>query len=131
MVFSKSRKSKESDITPFLKFVLTGAIKSLNEVKERIIFYIRKFALRDYFQNLRDEKEITKRQLELLNSLLESSENTVITVNSIQKNLPFRVLYTTVSDRTARRDLMKLYDIGILENVKKGFRLDRQILNAI
>ena len=87
--------------------------------------------MRDYFQNLRDEKKITKRQLELLNSLLESSENTVITVNSIQKDLPFRVLYTTVSDRTARRDLMKLYDIGILENVKKGFRLDRQILNAI
>lgn len=131
MVFSKSRKSKEFNITPFLKFVLTGAIKSLNEVKERITFYIRKFALRDYFQNLRDEKEITKRQLELLNSLLESPENTVITVNSIQKDLPFRVLYTTVSDRTARRDLMKLYDIGILENVKKGFRLDRQILNAI
>lgn len=131
MVFSRSRKSKESDITPFLKFVLTGAIKSLNEVKERITFYIQKFVLQNYFQNLRDEKEITKRQLELLNLLLESPEHTVITVNSIQKDLPFRVLYSTVSDRTARRDLMKLYEAGILENVKTGFRLDRQILNAM
>ncbi len=127
VAISQSRKSKEFDITPFLKFVLTGAIKSLNEVKDRVTFYIRKAALRDYFQNLRAEKKITKRQLELLNLLLESSEDTVITVNSIQKILPFKVLYSTVSARTARRDLTKLYELGILEAVEKGFKLDNSL----
>lgn len=131
MTFSQCRKNKESDITPFINFVLNGAIESLNEVKNRITYYIRKSALKNYFRSLKMSKKITKRQLELLYLLLEAPEGQVITINSIQRKLPYRTLYSTVSDRTARRDLTKLHELKILTSTKNEFQLDRQILNAL
>jgi len=131
MAFSQCRKNKENDITSFIKFVLKGAIESLNEVKLRITSYIRKSALKDYFQSLKDSKKVTKRQLELLNLLLEAPEDQIVTISSIQRELPYRTLYATVSDRTARRDLTKLHELQILTASKNNFQLDRQILNAL
>lgn len=131
MAFSQCRKNKENDITPFIQFVLKGAIESLNEVKLRITSYIRKSALKNYFQSLKNSKEITKRQLELLNLLLEAPEGQIVTINGIQRELPYRTLYATVSDRTARRDLTKLHELKILTATKNNFKLDRKILNAL
>ncbi len=128
---SLSRKSKTNDITPFVKFVLKGAIYSLNEVKKYITSYIRMSALQNYFAELLKNKVITKRQVELLNLLLESPINKTVTINGVQRELPFRTLYAKVSDRTARRDLMKLYDLKLLKSTETGYRLDRHILNAL
>lgn len=131
IAISLSEKSKENDITPFVKFVLKGAIDSLNEVKSRITSYIRKSALQNYFSELLCNKIITTRQLEFLSLLIESPENKAVTINGVQRELPFRTLYATVSDRTARRDLMKLHELNLLKTTKTGFKLDRQILNAL
>ncbi len=128
---SLSRKSKTNDITPFVKFVLNGAIYSLNEVKKYITSYIRMSALQNYFIDLRNNKVISKRQLELLNLLLESPENKTITINGVQRELPFRTLYAKVSDRTARRDLMKLHELKLLKATEDGYKIDRHILNAL
>ena len=131
MAFSECRKSKENDITPFLNFILRGAVESLNEVKLRITSYIRKSTLKNYFKTLQISKKVTKRQLELLNLLIEDIENKYITINSIQRELPYRTLYSTVSGRTARRDLTNLYELKILKINGKKFQLDRKILNAL
>jgi Fic family protein len=128
---SLSRKSKTNDITPFIKFVLKGAIYSLNEVKKYITAYIRLSALQNYFVDLQNNKVISKRQLELLNLLLESPENKTVTINGVLRELPFRTLYAKVSDRTARRDLMKLHDLKLLKATENGYKIDRQILNAL
>ena len=129
--FSQCRKSKTNDITPFIQFVLTGAIESLNEVKSRITSYIREAALKEYFKSLKYSKIITKRQIELLNLLLDAPENKTVTINSIQRELPYRTLYATVSDRTARRDLTKLNELKLITSSGNRFQLDRQILNAL
>lgn len=129
--FSQCRKSKTNDITPFIQFVLTGAIESLNEVKSRITSYIREAALKEYFKSLKYSKIITKRQIELLNLLLDAPENKTVTINSIQRELPYRTLYATVSDRTARRDLTKLNELKLITSSGNQFQLDRQILNAL
>ena len=131
MAFSECRKNKENDITTFLNFILKGAIESLNEVKSRITSYIRKSTLKNYFKTLKISKKITKRQLELLNLLLEDKKNKHITINSIQRELPYRALYSAVSDRTARRDLTKLHKLEILKTTGNKFQLDRKILNAL
>ena len=129
--FSQCRKSKTNDVTPFIQFVLTGAIESLNEVKKRITSYIRESALKEYFKSLNYSKIITKRQLELLNLLLDAPENQTITISSIQRELPYRTLYSTVSDRTTRRDITKLHELKLITASGNQFQLDRQILNAL
>lgn len=131
MAFSECRKSKENDITPFIIFALKGAIDSLNEVKIRVTYYIRKSALKNYFRSLKMSKKVTKRQLELLNLLLDAPEDQFVTINSIQRDLPYRTLYSTVSDRTARRDLTNLSELHVLRSNSGKFQLDRQILNAL
>lgn len=104
--FSNSIKSKEHDVTPFIKFVLQGFIESLTELKERIVYYIRKFTLRDYYDFLKKEKHITQRQHDLLLILLE--HNAPFSLKDLLNEAPFEILYRNVTERTARRDLQKL-----------------------
>lgn len=106
IAFSKTIRDKESDVTPFIKFSMIGFIESLRELKEKIIFYIRKFSLRDYYEHLRKEKLITQRQHDLLVILLETQGSFSLT--DLFNEMPFKVLYRDVSSRTARRDLKKL-----------------------
>ncbi|MBW1890866.1 MAG: Fic family protein, partial [Deltaproteobacteria bacterium] len=106
VAFSKTIKNKENNVTPFIKFTLKGFIESLRELKENIIFYIRKFALKDYYEYLRNNKLITQRQHDLLVILLETPG--AFSLNDLFNNVPFKILYRNVSERTARRDLNKL-----------------------
>jgi Fic family protein len=105
--FSKARKNKNNDVTPFLEFALKGIIESLNQLKERITHFIRKFSLRDYYAHLRDVRDITHRQHDLLIMLLDHELGS-FTLNDMYKVSPFNILYRKVSERTARRDLQKL-----------------------
>ena len=113
LAFSQARKNKENDVTPFLKFALQGTVESLNEIKDRITFFIRKFSLRDYYEYLKAEKRITRRQHDLLTTLL-SSDLTPFNLKSLFTHPLFTVLYRDVSQRTARRDLKKLKALGLL-----------------
>lgn len=108
IAFSDTINTKDDDVTPFIKFVLTGFIESLRELKEKIIFYIRKFSLRDYYDHLKLEKDITSRQHDLMAILLDTPGP--FSLNDLFNKMPFKVLYRNVSERTARRDLKKLSD---------------------
>ena len=129
--FSLCRKNKRNDISAFILFVLQGSIQSLKEVKKYINSHLRTTALGEYFQNLYKSKLLTKRQHELLNLLLTLSPDFTITVQSIQRELPFRTLYVKVTDRTARRDIAKLNAMKLLKESDGMFMLDREILNAL
>lgn len=109
--FSKSIKLKK-DVTPFLEFMLKASIESLQSIKESIIFFIRKFTLRDYYAFEKKHKRITKRQFELLLLLLDNHIG--FTLKDLQEKSPFSILYNKVSTQTARRDLKKLTDRNIL-----------------
>jgi Fic family protein len=124
--FSRARKNKEHDVTPFIGFVLQGVVESLNEIKGRIIFFIRKFALRDYYVFLRTGKQITQRQHDLLVMLLD--ELIPFTLGDLFSVSPFSVLYRNVSERTARRDLKKLHDVQLLYVAEGKYHLNLRIL---
>lgn len=111
--FSKARKNKNDDVTPFLEFALKGIIESLNQLKERITHFIRKFSLRDYYAHLRGIRDITQRQHDFLTMLLDH-ELGHFTLNDMYKVGPFTILYRKASERTARRDLQKLHSKGLL-----------------
>ncbi len=103
--FSKSIKLKK-DITPFLKFCMEASVDSLTRIKETIIFFIRKFSLRDYYRFERQKKILTSRQFELLDLLLDNQGD--FTLRDLHESKPFSILYSQVTTQTARRDLKKL-----------------------
>lgn len=115
--FSKSIKLKK-DITPFLKFSLEASVQSFTNIKESIVYFIRKFTLRDYYRYLRREKAVTSRQLQLLNLLLDNPES--FSLKSLNEKRIFSILYRRVSTQTARRDLRKLESMNLLELTDKN-----------
>jgi Fic family protein len=103
--FSRSIKLKK-EITPFLQFCLEASVDSLTRIKKTIVFFIRKFTLRDFYRLERQKKTLTARQFELLGLLLDNPTN--FTLKDLQERSPFSILYSRVTTQTARRDLKKL-----------------------
>jgi Fic family protein len=122
--FSITRKDKNKEVTWFVQFVFRGIVDSLNQLKERITYFIRKFSLRDFYAHLRDARRITQRQHDLLIMLLENDLE--ISLKDLFEAGQFAVLYRNVSERTARRDLTKLRDEGLLIATDKA----RHVLNV-
>jgi hypothetical protein len=73
---------------------------------------MRKLALRDYFMSLRGEKQLTAKQYDLVISLLADPKP--ISLTEIFKTNPYRVIYSSSCERTARRDLSKLTNMKLL-----------------
>lgn len=117
--FSNARKNKKHDVTPFVEFVFRGVVDSLNEIKQRVIHFIRKFTLRDHYDSLRGKKVITQRQHDFMILLLDDFSGS-FTLGDIFKVSPFKILYRKVSERTARRDLKKLHSEGLLSITDEG-----------
>ena len=115
--FSKGIKLKK-DATPFLKFCLEAAVDSLARIKETIVFFIRKFSLRDFYLSEKQKKNLTDRQFELLYLLLDTPVN--FTMKELLTNRPLSILYSRVTTQTARRDLKKLASEKLLIIDEKG-----------
>lgn len=128
IAFSNTLKTKNEDLTPFLEFVLKGVKESLDEIKRAVIYYIYKFTLKDYYSFMRESKKISQRQYELLALMLENNQG--INMKDLFIKLPFSVLYAGVSERTARRDLAKLFDVGLLEFGDELYRINYQALDS-
>jgi Fic family protein len=126
LAFSISRKNKEHDITHFLEFVLKGVIESLTEIKDRIIYFIRIFTLRDYYAFLRKEKKLNRRRYDLLMILLDESGS--FSFDDLFTIPRFRVLYKAVSQRTAKRDLKALCDQKLLDCKRDQYTLNFRVL---
>ena len=126
-VFSKTLKTKGTDVTVFIEFVLKGFLKSLHDIKEKITFFIRKFTLRDYYNFLKESGTLNKRQFELLNILLNNDvEFTLIDLAVVT---PFHLIYRSLSEKTIKRDLQSLVNMMLITEVsKKKFKININIL---
>lgn len=109
--FSKGIKL-EKDATPFLKFCLEASVFSLTRIKETIVFFIRRFSLRDFYRFEKQNKRLTTRQFELLSLLLDNPIK--FTIKELQATRPFSILYGKAATQTARRDLKKLVSLKFL-----------------
>lgn len=126
VAFSKSIKMKK-DPTPFLVFTLSGVVTSLTSIKDAIIRFIRVFALKDFYNQLKKKRNITTRQHALLALLIDNP--TSFTLKDLNEMTMFRALYQRVSVQTARRDLKKLSEARYLNQTDDGkFSLNMTIL---
>jgi len=126
--FSITRKDKESDVSPFVKFVLKGVIDSLEEIKSRITVFIRRLVLTDHYASLHREKTIIQRQHDLLTMLLQFQDVGQFALASLFNAPPLNTLYRNVSERTARRDLKKLMEMNLLTCVNERYALNLEVL---
>ncbi|SKA84593.1 Fic family protein [Desulfobaculum bizertense] len=119
IAFSRVIKSKHpEDVTPFLSFYFDGIISSLKEIKEHVTLSIRRLSLKDYYHTLHREKELSQRQLDLLLIALETMLE--FSLNDVFSHPVLRALYGGVSVATARRDLKKLKEMGLLLSRSDG-----------
>ena len=125
--FSASLADRENDLTPFLDFTCQGHLDSLQEIKSRILFLIRRNALRDYFHYLRKERKIGRRQCDLVNLLLDYMKP--VTLEILFTASPFDILYRGVSERTARRDLQDLSSRELLLRKDGKYELNLRALD--
>ncbi len=91
---------------------MEASVDSLTRIKETIVFFIRKFSLRDYYRFEKQNKLLTSRQFELLDILLDNPVN--FTLKDLHDSNPFSILYSRVTTQTARRDLKKLVSKELL-----------------
>lgn len=126
--FSKTIKLKK-DFTPFLSFFLKASDRSLTNIKEDIIYLIRKFTLKDYYVYLKNNKVLRKRQLDLLTLLLDYPSYIEFNMKDLFTLSPLSMLYSKVSDQTARRDIAKLADARlIVKNENEKYNLNLRVL---
>lgn len=126
IAFRISEKDKTYDMTPFLFFVLQGVIESLEEIKSTVFANIRYMVLKQYYNSLRDEKKLTKRQHDLLSILLDTAE--VFTKKDLFLKSHFQVLYRRVTERTASRDLIRLKEFNLITQQGAEFRLNFRVI---
>ncbi|MBE9532351.1 MAG: hypothetical protein IME98_06045, partial [Proteobacteria bacterium] len=107
-----SLNSKNHNLTAFLEFALTAHLECLKKTKQIITSSMRKLALRDHFLSLRGEKLLTAKQFDLVSNLLTDPKP--ISLSEIFKTNPYRMIYSTSCERTARRDLGKLTQMKLL-----------------
>ncbi len=124
-----SIKKKEFDVSPFLEFVMKGITESFGELKEKTMRSIKSLVLKDFYNWLFENKKINHRQHEFIKLLI--NDNKLFTLKSLFLNDVFKLLYSNVSERTARRDLELLTKQKILIVQKDGnLSLNFNVLNV-
>lgn len=127
--FSLARKNKAYDVTPFITFVLDGAMNALQEIKDGAISFLRLLLMRDYSAFLRNMKSITQRQYDLIEAILNNAPYAEIILQDLTNTPPYKTLYRKTSERTARRDLQKLCDLGLLLQEHGKYKLSFTIFS--
>lgn len=112
--FSLARKNKDHDLTPFISFVLDGVMDALQEIERGVVSNLQRLLMRDYVAFLRKGKAITQRQNDLIDTILHYDPYGLITLQDLINTSPYKALYRATSERTARRDLQRLYDLSLL-----------------
>ncbi len=113
IAFRETEHAKDGGVTPFLVFFARMLLKSVQDVQERVHTFIRLLALRDYYRFCLEQRDITRRQHDLLQLLLTPSGKE-FTLRDLLLDPLFAPLYRRVSEKTARRDLERLTEHKLL-----------------
>jgi Fic family protein len=113
IAFSKSEKDPSHSVQPFLDFFLRSLSASLEELQARIIAAMKPLLFRDFAAHLKDKShKLSTRQHHLIELL--SNTNVAFDHTYLKRNIPFKILYQHVSDKTITRDIKHLEGLGLL-----------------
>ncbi|MGE4290785.1 MAG: Fic family protein [Desulfovibrio sp.] len=110
----------DDSATAFLVFMLEGLLECLDTLHERLAAPLRRLALSEHFRRLLESREINRRSHDLLLLLLdretvpESGVPLPFQIRDLFLKNPYKLLYDKVSEHTARRDLNRMLDLGLL-----------------
>jgi Fic family protein len=119
----------EDDPTPFVALCLDALAYGVRQVGERVSDVLRRVVLERHYEELRQARQVTARQHALLRLLLEGA-GLPVGIRSLCRLSPYSLLYGRASEQTARRDLKRLSEMGLLAVSGGGFVLNRCALNA-
>jgi len=123
IAFSEAEKSSDCDVTSFVSFFTHILVSSVQDIQDRIHTYVRTLVLRDYYRFSLENRDVTRRQYDLLRILLTDMGGE-FTLKDLLLDPRYAPLYRSVSEKTVRRDLERLEGRGLLLRGEKGYRLN-------
>lgn len=119
--FTLVRKSKEHDITPFLKFYLNTLIVALRDLKEKTSYFVRILSIENYVLFLKNEKnKINARQLDLMLLLLNVAPLIEFSINNLFTNIQLKNIFKAKTEMTVRRDIKGLERFQLIKKNKNN-----------
>jgi len=123
IAFSRAEKSADYSVQPFLDFYFTSLSDSLEELRARIVEGTKPLLLRDYVAFLKnDAKELSTRQHQLIELLMSSK--VPFDSRHLKTALPFKLLYQHVSEKTIKRDIAKLQNLGLVVKTSEKYQIN-------
>ena len=123
IAFSRAEKSADYSVQAFLDFYFTSLSDSLEELRARIVEGTKPLLLRDYVAYLKNEaKELSTRQHQLIELLMNSK--VPFDYRYLKTTLPFKLLYQHVSEKTIKRDIAKLQNLGLVVKTSGKYRIN-------
>lgn len=119
IAFRACEKSKEYDMTPFISFVVGGLKESVLELQDTVHTHIRLLALGNHYRQLREDRNITQRQHDLLNILLQTPGK-IVTLAALRTEPLLAPLYRRTSEMMPRRDIKRLQELKLLLPAEGG-----------
>lgn len=101
-----------ADLTPWLEHHLGGLLAELLRLKARLLAPLERLARLGRILDLRGQGLLSGRQEDLLLLLLE--HGAPVSLRQVLGDTPFRLLYRERTLHTARRDLLRLAELGLL-----------------
>ena len=101
-----------SDLTPWLEHHLGGIWAELLRLKARLLAPLERLALLGRIRDLRTQGQLSSRQEDLLLLVLEA--RSPVSLRRVLAETPYRLLYRERTQHTARRDLLRLAELGLL-----------------
>lgn len=123
IAFSRAEKNADDSVQPFLDFYFNALSDSLEELRARIVEGTKPLLLRDYVAYLKNQtRELSTRQHQLVELLMTSK--VPFDYKYLKTTLPFKLLYQHVSEKTIKRDIAKLQDLGLLVKANEKYRIN-------
>ncbi|WP_298069769.1 Fic family protein [uncultured Mailhella sp.] len=116
-----SRSGKKRDLTAFFTFMLQGVCEAVREIQKEIHDVMKMQLLLNYTVDLRRENRISERQKNLFDMV--STYVHTFSVESIRNDPSLAALYKGVSTMTARRDIKRLEELGLLARNGKTYSI--------
>lgn len=129
ITFSKVLKNEDNDISDFVSFYLKGMLESIKAIREKIYIIITGLSLQSYILHLKKTNQISQRQYDFLNIMLDNSKE--ITEKEILEDINLKMIYNDLSSRTLKRDLEYLLGLNLLELNKDNqkYKINFFVLN--